>query len=65
MKISQNLASAPKLTEKLPKSTNRLKVKVEKMIKIMTDEFNCNHQADLDSSDLQKIYERDTEHKTI
>lgn len=31
----------------------------------MIDEFNCNHQADLDSSEVQKIYERDEEHQKI
>ena len=31
----------------------------------MIDEFNCNHQADLEAPDLQKIYERDVEHKEI
>ena len=44
---------------------NVLKEKVINIIKVMIDEFNCNHQADLDSPNQVKIYERENEHKKI
>jgi Cdc6-like AAA superfamily ATPase len=34
------------------------------MLRIMVEEFNCNHQADLDSK-LVTIYQRDKEHEKI
>lgn len=35
------------------------------MLRTMIDEFNCNHQADLDAKNLETIYERDKEHTKI
>lgn len=35
------------------------------IIKIMIEEFNCNHQADIDSNKTETIYNRDNEHKKI
>ena len=46
-------------------NSQNLKQRVLDIIKVMIDEFNCNHQADLDSPDLVKIYERDDEHNQI
>ena len=43
-------------------TTNALKQKVLSIIKVMIDEFNCNHQADLDSPNQVRIYEREDEH---
>jgi Cdc6-like AAA superfamily ATPase len=35
------------------------------MIGLLVDEFNCNHQADLDTSNQVQVYERDSEQKLI
>lgn len=35
------------------------------MIKTMIEEFNCNHQADIDSAHTEHIYNRDDEHSKI
>ena len=46
-------------------SCHRLKQGVLKMLRTMMEEFNCNHQADIDSNELEKIYQRDEEHEKI
>lgn len=35
------------------------------MLRAMGEEFNCNHQADLESGKLEKIYNREKEHSEI
>ena len=35
------------------------------MIKLVGEEFNCNHQADIDSKEQVKIYNREEEHDKI
>lgn len=48
------------------KSTDSdLKDKVVRIIKIMIEEFNCNHQADIDSDKTVTIYNREMEHNKI
>ena len=32
---------------------------------LLIDEFNCNHQADIDSENLVEIFNREKEHKKI
>jgi len=50
------------------KKEELLKTHICDLIKMILEEFNCNHQADLEdmgSSNQVKIYNREDEHKRI
>lgn len=47
-------------------TSSQILPKVNKIIKHLIDEFNCNHQADLDTNHNQvMIYNREDEHEKI
>ena len=46
------------------KNSSKREIYLE-MLRLLIDEFNCNHQADLDSDHQVQIFVRDSEQKTI
>jgi len=51
--------------DRMPQESRELKQRAKHMLKLLNEEFNCHHEANLETGETNKIYNREDEHEQI